>query len=397
MLEDGVKGSQDTLCFFKVERTPNGSISGLEYQKEQEKASVFGSNASISAPLLTPPAGFSSSDKKGVCPIDTGAGGKVNETCQISSNSENPYYFKLDRKKSKHNNKKSVKNHNKDDSGIKSKATTIGITSQESIEENPYYFKVDPKDESCTINVNKHLKVQHGDSSAANVSPIVQLNEQLTCPINDDQADYSDDYQSLLSKKKTNNVQSCSEKLKAETNSDYQYLLKPANGQCTDDDYLSLRKMKTKLDETSEIPDNSNQDDECLKLKKEEETNYLTQCSNTSDTCSDYFSLLRTIATGNCESDKDDDPYFRLQKQQEGTSKETNDDGDYQPLRKKFQKEEGVPVEVKDSDGDYQLLRKKSQKQSRLADDGDRNEGDYQLLKKNDVRKESVVNQDANS
>ena len=401
VLEDGVKGSQDTLCFFKVERTPNGSISGLEYQKEQEKRSVFGSNASMSAPLLTPPAATSSSDKKDVCPVDDGARGQLKETCEISSNPENPYYFKLDSKKPKHTNKNAVKNHDKDNSDNKGKAATIGIMNQESVEENPYYFKVDPKDESCTIYVNKHFKAQHEGSSAAspaNGSSIVLLKEQLTCPISDDQADHSDDYQSLLSKKKTNNVQSSSERLKAETNSDYQYLLKPTNGQCTDDDYLSLRKMKTKLDETPEISDNLNEDDEYLKLKKQEDTNYLTKSSNTSDTCSDYFSLLRTIATGKCESDKDDDPYFRLQKQQEGApSKETNKDGDYQLLKKKVQKEEDIPVEVKDSDGDYQLLRKKSQKQSRLADDGDSNEGDYQILKKDDVSKEPVVNPDAES
>ena len=104
------------------------------------------------------------------------------------------------------------------------------------------------------------------------------------------------------------------------------------------------------------------------------------------------------MATGNCESDKDDDPYFRLQKQQEGApSKETNNDGDYQLLKKKVQKEEHIPVEVKESDGDYQLLRKKSQKQTRLTEDGDSNEGDYQLLKKDNVSKEPVLNPDADS
>ena len=109
-----------TRCVFsKLSEHPTVVLVGLEYQKEREKASVFGSNASISAPLLTPPAAFSSSDKKGVCPVDTGVGGQVNDTCEISSNPENPYYFKLDSKKAKQTNKNLVKNDDKGESNIK--------------------------------------------------------------------------------------------------------------------------------------------------------------------------------------------------------------------------------------------------------------------------------------
>ena len=61
--------------------------------------------------------------------------------------------------------------------------------------------------------MNKHLKAQNDSSSAAKGPPIALLNEQLMCPINEDQSDHSGDYQSLLSKKKKNNVQSSSEKI----------------------------------------------------------------------------------------------------------------------------------------------------------------------------------------
>ncbi|XP_072020673.1 uncharacterized protein [Amphiura filiformis] len=371
--KDRIGASVESLYYFKLDHTPNGSISGIERDKEFDKAKgELGSNMSIDS--CTMPNQPSTSDGSPVVGIATKDAPKDEHMdTMVNTEPENPYYFKLNNKNTDQGTK-DLELTNKQDvhkqlPEIQNGTDSLSAARQESVEENPYYFKLTSKNETCAMNGSNNVPVDGNQIENIMLNTLLNLNGAKTeeyngnsiCPIkvispncNDDNSDGHNDYQSLQKSNRTSAVPS------ATPNVRYSYLLKPNQCPEDNDDYLSLRKIKPNQETCP--TDQLCEDHDYFKLKTPSSIEYQRQCPNTSDpTSSNLIPSIGTADPADVNNDTDNlSTEERNIKQQHVDDHEDGQNNDYQVLRKATQQKQDIIGDEKEND--YQLLRKRSLK-----------------------------------